>query len=157
MSPFNAWLIMRGIATLPLRMKAHEEGAMKVAEFLEGHGKVKKVIYPGLESHPQFDLASRQMRNFSGMLTFQTEDGQNAARVFSERLEIFHYAVSLGHHRSLIFYLPTQELSETSFRLSVDQLKDYKTYAGEGIFRVSVGIEDPNDLCQDLGRALDYI
>jgi len=106
LSPFNAWLIMRGIATLPLRMSAHEAGAQCVAEFLEGNTSVKKVIYPGLPSHPQYDLAKEQMKNFSGMITFQVEDGSRAAGILEERLKIFHYAVSLGHHRSLIFYCP---------------------------------------------------
>jgi methionine-gamma-lyase len=69
-SPFNAWLIMRGLATLPIRMKVHEEGALTVAKFLEAHPKVKRVIYPGLSSHPQHDLAVNQMNNFSGMVTF---------------------------------------------------------------------------------------
>lgn len=154
MSPFNAWLIMRGIATLPLRMKAHEEAAMKLAQFLEAHPKVKRVIYPGLPSHPQPALA-RQMKNFSGMLTFHVGNGLEAATVLADRLRVFHYAVSLGHHRSLIFYLHTEELMETSFRLTGAQLESYREFAGDGIFRVSVGIEDPDDLCEDLGQALD--
>jgi len=154
MSPFNAWLIMRGIATLPLRMKAHEEAGMKLAQFLEAHPKVKRVIYPGLPSHPQPELA-QQMKNFSGMLTFQVGNGLEAATVLADRLRVFHYAVSLGHHRSLIFYLHTEELMETSFRLTGAQLESYREFAGDGIFRVSVGIEDPDDLCEDLGQALD--
>ena len=153
-SPFNAWLIMRGAATLPIRMQAHEEGALKVARFLEGHAKVKRVIYPGLASHPQHDLAKRTMCNFSGMLTFQVADGREAAKVFADRLRVMHYAVSLGHHRSLIFYLPTEDLLETSFKLSESQLESYREYAGDGIFRVSIGIEDPDDLCADLDNAL---
>ncbi|MCL4167476.1 UNVERIFIED_CONTAM: hypothetical protein GTU68_002183, partial [Idotea baltica] len=74
-SPFNAWLVLRGLATFPLRMRAHEENARQVAQFLEAHPKVKRVIYPGLTSHPQHALAKAQMCNFSGMLTFQVEDG----------------------------------------------------------------------------------
>jgi len=153
-SPFNAWLIMRGAATLPIRMQAHEESALKVARFLEGHAKVKRVIYPGLASHPQHDLARQVMCNFSGMLTFQVDDGRKATRVLADRLQIMHYAVSLGHHRSLIFYLPTEDLLETSFKLNESQLRSYREYAGDGIFRVSVGIEDPDDLCDDLDQAL---
>jgi methionine-gamma-lyase len=157
LSPFNAWLIMRGVATLPLRMKAHEEGALQVSEFLEAVPKVKKVIYPGLPSHSQHDLAKKQMKNFSGMLTFQTENGLKAAKILAERLEIFHYAVSLGHHRSLIFYLPTQDLLDSSFELDSRQLRSYRDFAGEGIFRVSIGIESPDDLCHDLNQALSAI
>lgn len=156
-SPFNAWLILRGIATLPIRMKAHEEGALKVAKFLEGHPKVTQVIYPGLSSHPQHDLAQRQMQNFSGMLTFQVQDGARAARILAKNLGIIHYAVSIGHHRSLIFYIPTNELLRTSFPLNKEQEKSYRAYAGDGIFRFSVGLEDPEDLIQDLMQALSEI
>jgi methionine-gamma-lyase len=95
------------------------------------------------------------MRNFSGMLTFQVDGGREAARAIAARLRVFHYAVSLGHHRSLIFYLPTGELLETSFKLTRKQLRSYREFAGDGIFRVSVGIENPDDLCEDLGNALE--
>ena len=154
LSPFNAWLILRGLATFPLRMRAHQEGALKAAEFLEGHPKVKRVFYPGLPSHPQHELAKRQMRNFSGMVTFQVDDGPGVARALAARLQIIHYAVSLGHHRSLIFYLPTDELQKSSFHLEGEQLSAYRAFAGDGIFRLSVGIEDPIDLCRDLELAL---
>ena len=76
------------------------------------------------------------------------------ARALAQRLEIVHYAVSLGHHRSLVFYLSTDELQKTSFQLPPDQLDDYRQYAGDGVFRLSVGIEDPEDICRDLDRAL---
>jgi methionine-gamma-lyase len=157
LSPFNAWLILRGLATLPLRMRAHEAGALVVARFLEGHPKVRRVIYPGLPSHPQYELAQRQMRNFSGMLTFQVKDGPAAAKTFAEELRIIHYAVSLGHHRSLVFYLKTDDLLESSFPLTPEQEISYRDFAGEGIFRLSVGIEDPRDLIGDLERALAKI
>jgi methionine-gamma-lyase len=153
-SPFNAWLIMRGLATLPIRMRAHEEGALSVAKFLEGRRGVKRVIYPGLASHPQAELARRQMANFSGMLSFQFEDGESAARSLSDKLEVVHYAVSLGHHRSLVFYLSTADMLRTSFALSSAQEASYRAYAGEGIFRLSVGLEDAEDIIGDLDRAL---
>jgi len=154
LSPFNAWLIMRGMATLPIRMKAHQEGATAVAAFLESHPKVERVIYPGLASHPQHELARRQMDNFSGMLTFQVADGPGTARVLSEHLELIHYAVSLGHHRSLVYYLATEDMLRTSFALDPGQEASYRRYAGEGLFRLSVGLEDPGDLCRDLEQAL---
>jgi len=154
LSPFNAWLILRGAATLPLRMAAHADAASRVARFLEAHPRVTRVIYPGLPSHPQHELALRQMANFSGMLTFQVADGPGVARQMPERLEVFHYAVSLGHHRSLIFYLSTDELQATSFRLDAEHLARYRTFAGDGIFRVSIGLEDADDLCDDLDHAL---
>ncbi len=153
-SPFNAWLIMRGAATLPIRMKAHETAALSVARFLEGHGAVTQVMYPGLASHPQHDLAKKQMQNFSGMLSFQTKNAPAVAEALAEHLQIIHYAVSLGHHRSLVFYLASESMFETSFHLSKQQEAAYRQYAGDGIFRLSVGIEDPVDLCEDLDRAL---
>jgi cystathionine beta-lyase/cystathionine gamma-synthase len=150
LSPFNAWLIMRGITTLPIRMKAHEENALEVARFLEAHPQVKQVIYPGLPSHPQHELAKRQMRNFSGMIAFQTQNPVSLAQAFAEHLQIVHYAVSLGHQRSLIYYISTQEMLETSFTLNQAQVTDYRNFAGDGVFRFSVGLEDVEDICKDL-------
>jgi methionine-gamma-lyase len=154
LSPFNAWLILRGMATLPLRMAAHAQNALEVARFLQSHRRVRRVIYPGLDSHPQAELARRQMTNFSGMLTFQVDDGAEVARQCAKRLDVFHYAVSLGHHRSLIFYLPTQDMQENSFRLDAEHLARYRQFAGDGIFRVSIGLENAEDLCDDLDRVL---
>ncbi|MDR1763433.1 MAG: PLP-dependent aspartate aminotransferase family protein [Dysgonamonadaceae bacterium] len=154
-SPFNAWLIMRGIATFPLRMKAHEENALKIAVWLEQHPKVTRVVYPGLISHPQHELALKQMRNFSGIITFQTADGRATSRKLAEKLKIIHYAVSLGHHRSLIFYLNTEDLLKTTFRFDTPaQLASWREFAGDGIFRFSVGLEDADDIIADLEQAL---
>lgn len=157
LSPFNAWLVARGAATLPLRMKAHAAGAQAVAEWLEADPRVTHVIYPGLPSHPQADLAARQMSNMSAMISFQVGDaatGERIARQMIERMEIIHYAVSLGHHRSLIFWMGTQGLMDSSFRLEGRQREAYRAFAGDGIFRLSVGLEDPEDLITDLDRAL---
>lgn len=154
MSPFNAWLIARGAGTLPLRMRAHAEGAQAVAEWLEADPRVGRVVYPGLASHPQHALAARQMDSFSGMLSFQVADGPAVAERMMRDLAVIHYAVSLGHHRSLIFWMPTAELMETSFRLEGAQLESYRAYAGDGIFRMSVGLEDADDLIADLDRVL---
>ncbi|MEP2531855.1 PLP-dependent aspartate aminotransferase family protein [Shimia sp.] len=157
MSPFNAWLISRGMSTLPLRMKAHETGAMAVAQWLETQSSVTQVIYPGLPSHPQHALAQAQMTNTSGMVSFQVgnaQQGEAMAQVMIERLETIHYAVSLGHHRSLIFWMGTDALMDTSFRLTGAQLDDYRAYAGDGIFRLSVGLEDADDLIADLAKVL---
>lgn len=153
-SPFNAWLILRGAATLPIRMRAHAENAMVVAEFLEQHPKVRKVIYPGLPSHPQHALAKAQMKNFSGMMAVQIDHGEVLAALMMKELKVFHYAVSLGHHRSLIYWLSSDDLIESSFHLSGVQLQTYRLFAGEGVFRISVGLEDPEDLCADLDRVL---
>ena len=156
LSPFNAWLILRGAATLPLRMRAHEENALFVARFLEKHKRIKRVLYPGLASHPQHELAQRQMRNFSGMMTFQPEgDGAEIAKNMIERFEVVHYAVSLGHHRSLIYWIPTDALMASSFKLEGIALKRYRAFAGDGVFRFSAGIEDGQDICTDLEKALN--
>ena len=153
-SPFNAWLINRGLATLPMRMQVHQTNATCVAEFLEGHKKVKKVLYPGLSSHPQFDLAVRQMDNFSGIVSVQIDNGPELVQRMMSDLKIFHYAVSLGHHRSLIYWLGTDDLMQSSYGLEGKALEAYRVFAGDGVFRISVGLEDPGDLCDDLAQIL---
>jgi canavanine-gamma-lyase len=151
LSPFNAWLIMRGAATLPLRMKAHQEAAMKLATRLEGHPAIKRVFYPGLASHPQRALAKAQMKNFSGMMTFQThEAGMEVARRMVKQLDVIHYAVSLGHLRSLIYWIGTDDIEQSTFRHGPDAAARFRDYMGDGVFRLSVGIEDGDDLWADL-------
>jgi len=155
LGPFNAWLIARGAATLPIRMRAHEDGARRVAAFLESHPAVEKVNYPGLDSHPQRDLVRRQMANCGGTLSFQVDgDGAALARRMAKELEIIHYAVSLGHHRSLVYWIDTNAMMESTFHLTDDQLAHYRAYAGDGVFRLSVGLEDAEDLCRDLESVL---
>ncbi|MEE8364942.1 MAG: aminotransferase class I/II-fold pyridoxal phosphate-dependent enzyme [Gammaproteobacteria bacterium] len=153
-SPFNAWLIMRGMATLPIRMRSHQENALAVASFLEGHAKVEKVIYPGLASHPQHELASRQMDNFSGIISFRTANPKRLARRMMQKLEVVHYAVSLGHHRSLVYLMQTDDLIGSSYRLEGRELDKYRDTAGEGVFRLSVGLEDASDIIADLEQVL---
>jgi cystathionine beta-lyase/cystathionine gamma-synthase len=153
-SPFNAWLILRGIATLPIRMRSHEHNALKVAAFLEQHPGVEKAIYPGLESHPQHQLARRQMDNFSGMISFRTPNPKQVAKRMMQNLEVIHYAVSLGHHRSLVYLMQTADLIESSYRLDGEELEKYRDSAGEGIFRLSIGLEDASDLIADLEQVL---
>ena len=154
LSPFNAWLISRGAATLPLRMKTHEANAMIVAKFLESDPRVTQVNYPGLPSHPQHTLAKRQMANFSGMISFQTDRGLELAGRMARELEIIHFAVSLGHHRSLICWIETDAMMASTFQLPERQLAGYRAFAGDGLFRLSVGLEDPDDLCRDLDQVL---
>ncbi len=153
-SPFNAWLINRGLATLSMRMQVHQTNAMRVAKFLEGHRNVKKVLYPGLPSHPQFDLARLQMDNYSGMVSVQIDNAPNLINRMMSDLKIFHYAVSLGHHRSLIYWLGTDDLMESTYALQGRALNAYREFAGDGVFRISVGLEDPEDLCDDLAQIL---
>ena len=157
LSPFNAWLIARGASTLPLRMKAHQTGALAVAQWLEAQPSVSSVFYPGLPSHPQHDLAQAQMKNFSGMLSFQVGDvatAEGLAQDMIDKLNVVHYAVSLGHHRSLIFWMETEGLMNTSFRLTGKAAESYSAFAGEGIFRLSVGLEEAEDIIADLAQVL---
>lgn len=155
MSPFAAWLMVRGLETLPVRMRVHEDNARSVAGFLLAHPAVEAVHWPGLPTHPQAALAQRQMRNFSGLLAFRARgDGRDLARRLAERLRVFAYAVSLGKTRSLLFHIPTDDLLRTSFRLGADAAGRYRAWAGDGVFRVSVGLEHPQDLIEDLDQAL---
>lgn len=156
MSPFNAWLILRGAGTLPIRMRAHQEASLAVAKFLEAHPAVTRVFYPGLASHPQHEIAKRQMRNFSGMMTFQTKapGPEIAARMIKE-LDVIHYAVSLGHLRSLVCWIGTDDIQRSTFRHDAAALARYRDLAGDGVFRLSVGIENGDDLIADLARVLD--
>ena len=154
MSPFNAWLIMRGMATLPIRMEAHQQSAMAIAEWLQEDSNAQSVCYPGLASHPQHELAQRQMDNYGGVLSFTVPDGKGVAIQLAKSLEVVHYAVSLGHHRSLIYYLDTSELNASSYHLEGLELEKYMTVAGEGLFRISVGLEDSVDIIDDLSGVL---
>lgn len=154
LNPFAAWLILRGLETLPIRMKAHEENARAVSAFLENHPRVKRVYWPGLRSHPQHDLAVRQMRNFSGMVSFVTDDGAALARRFADRLKTVAYAVSLGKTRSLLFYIPAEDLIASSFHLEGRDAIAYRDWTGDGTFRMSVGLENADDIIADLEVAL---
>jgi len=155
LSPFAAWLIARGLETLPARMRVHEANARAAADFLRYHPKVAAVYWPGLESHPQAALARRQMTNFSGLLAFTTKgDGAAVACQFAERLRVFAYAVSLGKTKSLLFYIATDDILRTSFQLDPLGAASYRSVAGDGLFRVSLGLEHPEDLIRDLDQAL---
>ncbi|MEO9338345.1 aminotransferase class V-fold PLP-dependent enzyme [Mesorhizobium sp. SB112] len=154
MSAQNAWLIMRGVDTLYPRMKAIADSSMIVAQTLSHHPSVRAVTYPGLESHPQHDLAKRQMSNFGGMITFQVDDPQSMAAQLAERLRIVHYAFSLGHQRSIVVLLDTAEMMKSTYQLKGEQLQSYRAFAGDGIFRLSIGLEATGDLIQDLDQAL---
>jgi cystathionine gamma-synthase/methionine-gamma-lyase len=156
-SPFNAWLIMRGLVTLPLRMQKHSANAMEVAKFLESHPKISQVRYPGLESHPQHDVAARQMSAFSGMMTFRIDAEMMDNFTFLEHLQIITHAVSLGHDQSLIIYIPTGFFFDDMVQFDEQQKAKYSQIMGEGIFRFSVGVENPEDIIGDLEQALERI
>ncbi|PDT37087.1 MULTISPECIES: trans-sulfuration enzyme family protein [Sinorhizobium] len=154
LSAQSAWLIMRGIDTLFPRVRAVSDSALRLARFLDGHPAIKAVIYPGLAAHPQHALAKRQMNVFGGILTFQTDDPQKIAVQFAERLRVVHYAFSLGHQRSIAVLLDTNEMMKSTYGLQGAQLDDYRAFAGDGVFRLSVGLEFVEDMIDDLDRAL---
>ena len=155
LSPFNAWLINRGINTLPIRVKKQSDNALKLARFLEDHPAVKRVIYPGLESHPQHDLAKKQMTGFGGMLSFQLKAGLEGAINLAENIKLFQYATSLGHAHSLIFYYPSDLYIDAVPYYNEEQKNRIREWSGEGVFRTSLGLEDPDDLIRDLEQALN--
>ncbi|MCK6597217.1 MAG: cystathionine gamma-synthase [Bdellovibrionaceae bacterium] len=147
--PFDSFLALRSLKTLPLRMKAHESNAQKIAEFLEKHPKVEKVIYPGLKSHPQYELAKKQMSGFGGMITFYIKGGLNEARKFLEKVQVFALAESLGGVESLI------EHPAIMTHASVPQEKRQELGISDTLIRLSVGVEDIKDLINDLENAFN--
>jgi cystathionine gamma-lyase len=146
-SPMDSFLVMRGLKTLHVRMERHQENAFRVARFLEGHPQVERTTYPGLPSHPQHELARRQMSGFGGMLTFVIRGGLPAARAFLSSLRIFALAESLGGVESLI------EHPAIMTHASVPPETRAALGIADGFIRVSVGIESADDLIEDLERA----
>ncbi len=151
LSPFSSFLVLRGIKTLALRMKEHEKNAMKIAEYLETSPKVKKVFYPGLKSHPQYELAKRQMSGFGGMLSFEIKGSFQEAKTFLENLEIFSLAESLGGVESLI------EHPASMTHASVPKEEREKIGVTDNLIRISVGIENADDLIEDLKKGFRRI
>jgi cystathionine gamma-lyase/cystathionine beta-lyase/cystathionine gamma-lyase/homocysteine desulfhydrase len=149
-SPMDAWLVMRGTKTLAVRMRQHDENGRIVAQFLSEHPSVKKVYYPGLKSHPQHDLASRQMSGFGGMISFETGSLENAKRVL-ESVRVCTLGESLGGVESLISHPATMT------HASVPETERARLGITDGLVRVSVGIEDVEDIISDLDQALSTI
>lgn len=147
-SPFDAWLVLRGVKTLPQRMESHQRGAMAVALFLETHPAVKRVYYPGLASHPQHALAKRQMKGFGGMVSFDLDIARISPDCFFKKLNLFALAESLGGVESLI------EQPWTMSHASMPEEARIEAGISEGTIRVSIGIEHPDDLVADLRNAL---
>jgi len=151
-SPFDCWLTLRGIRTLHVRMEAHCRNALAVAQFLESHPKIEWVRYPGLPSHPQHELARKQMRHgFSGMIAVGVKGGAEAAQCFCEGTKIFNLAESLGGAESLIGYPPKMSHASMS--------SEERAWCGipDNMVRLSVGLEDVNDLIEDLQQALESV
>jgi cystathionine gamma-synthase len=140
-SPFDCWLLLRGIQTLPYRMRAHSENAMRVATFLAQHPRVEAAHYPGLKTHVGHELAAEQMRLFGGMVSFQVRGGRDEAMAVAAKLKIFTRSTSLGGTESLVEH-----------RASIEGAG---TRTPENLLRLSVGLEHPEDLVEDLAQALN--
>jgi O-acetylhomoserine/O-acetylserine sulfhydrylase-like pyridoxal-dependent enzyme len=150
MAPLEAWLCMRGLATLELRMRRHGENATAVAAFLEGHAKVERAHYPGLPSHPQHDTAARLLpRGFGGMLAFEVEGGVEAGQRFCDALELAWVASSLGGTYTLVGHA-----ASTTHR-QLDAAARRAAGLADGLIRVSVGLENADDVVEDFARALE--
>jgi methionine-gamma-lyase len=150
-SPLSAWLLVRGLKTLAVRMERHEENAMEVAKYLSFHPKIKKVWYPGLSTHPQHDLAKRQMNGFGGIVSLEIKGGRKAGEKLMNNVQLFVLAVSLGDVDSLIEH----PASMTHSTYSKEELENVGI--SEGFVRLSVGIEDRQDLISDLSQALKKV
>ncbi len=147
-SPLDCWLVLRGIKTLHVRMERHCHNAKGIAEFLESHRKVKTVYYPGLQSHPQYYVARRQMKDYGGMVSFRIKGGVSQSTSFLKALKVFALAESLGGVESLA------ECPALMTHASVPMERNKALGITEDLIRLSVGIEDLQDLQEDLGQAL---
>jgi cystathionine beta-lyase/cystathionine gamma-synthase len=150
LGPFDSWLVLRGTKTLPLRMQQHSANGLALAEFLSAHPKVQRVYYPGLPTHPQYELATRQMRGFGGMLAFELGSFEAARRLLNS-VKLHALAESLGGVETLISHPATMTHAsvppETRQRIGIS----------DGLVRISAGIEDIDDLKDDLSQALDAV
>ena len=150
LGPMDAWLVLRGTKTLPIRMERHNANAMVLAEYLAAHPKVTRVYYPGLASHPQHELAKCQMRGFGGLISFQLGSLERA-RTLLNNVRLMALAESLGGVETLISHPATMT------HASVPAERRAQTGITDDLVRVSVGIEDVEDLKEDLAQALDRV
>lgn len=146
-SPFDSWLVLRGLKTLAIRMKAHEQNAMKIAKWLEGHSQVESVVFPGLKSHPQYKIAKSQASGFSGMITFFIKGGLKSSKKFLSSVNLFSLAESLGGVESLI------EHPAIMTHASIPKKVRESLGIHDNLIRLSVGVEDVDDLIEDLSEA----
>lgn len=150
-SPFNAWLTLLGIPTLPLRFSRHCENASKIAAFLESHPAIEWVRYPGLTSHPQHDLAKRQMNGFGGMITMELKGGRAAGEKLVNKLQLCSLAVSLGDVRTLVCHPASTTHSHVPSEVK------QRTGITDGLVRFSIGLEDVEDIIADLDQGLENL
>ena len=151
LSPFNAWILSKSMETLAVRVDRHCENALKVAEFLQGHPRVNWVKYPFLKSHPQYDLARKQMKAGGCVVAFEVQGGVGGGRTFFDGIRLLSLSANLGDTRSIV----THPASTTHSKLSPEERLE--SGITDGIVRISVGLEHPDDICADLGQALDRL
>jgi cystathionine beta-lyase/cystathionine gamma-synthase len=147
MDPHQSWLLIRGIRTLPVRIRQHQENTIKVAEFLENHAKVEKVLYPGLKSHPQYELGKSQMTGYSGLMSFIPRGDDAAILDFADSLEYFQIGPSWGGFESLIVPIGVGINDEYSKKSGIPR----------GLVRIHVGLENSDTLIRDLDRCLNFL
>lgn len=153
LSPHDASLLLRGIKTIHLRMQRHSSSALRVAQFLESHPKVKSVLYPGLSSHYQHELAKKQMTGFSGMIAVEIKGGLAGGKAFVENAHLAELGLSLGGMITLLQH-PASMTHGPKIKTDAERAE-----AGiiDGIVRISIGLEDPDDLIKDFGMALQHV
>jgi len=151
MSPLDSWLTLQFLETLSLRMQRHSEVTAQVAEFLESHPKVEKVNCTALKSHPQYDLARRQMRGCGGLMSFVVKGGMEGAGRLMDHLKLIVHAVTFGTSRTIVMH------PRTITHEHMTQEERDRAGIADGLIRMSVGLEDPEDLIQDLEEALNVV
>ena len=148
MSPFNAWVALKGLETLSLRMKAHSHSALQLAQFLDQHRKIEQVFYPGLESHPQYELAKTQQSDFGGIVSFRVKGGQQQAWNVIDQTRMLSITANLGDTKTTI----THPSTTTHGRLSPEQRE--QSGVTDNLLRIAVGLEDIDDIIKDIDRGL---
>ncbi|MBC8484547.1 MAG: PLP-dependent transferase, partial [Bacteroidetes bacterium] len=150
-NPFNAFLVHRGIKTLAIRMERHSKNAQKIAEYIEKHPKIEWVRYPGLKSHPQHEIAKKQMYGYGGMISFELKGGIEAGKILMNNVQLCTLAVSLGGVETLIEHPASMTHASMGKELRV------KANITDGLVRISVGIENADEIISDLEQALNKI
>ena len=149
LAPFNAWVLSKSLETLPLRVEKHSENALKVAQFLEGHPAVSSVKYPFLPSHPQYEIAKKQMKLGGNIIAFELQGGKEAGRKFIDSIQLFSISANLGDTRTIV----THPATSTHSKLNTEELKEANLT--EGLIRISIGLEHIHDIIQELTKNLN--
>lgn len=148
LAPFNAWVLSKSLETLPLRVEKHSENALKIAQFLEGHPAVSSVKYPFLPSHPQYEIAKKQMKLGGNIIAFELHGGKEAGRKFIDSIQLFSISANLGDTRTIV----THPATSTHSKLNAEELKEANLT--EGLIRISIGLEHVEDIITELNQAL---